>query len=163
MKKSLWLVVMLQAFVLGADEGGETKTQLSGVVFYRLKSGESLILRGLNIYVVDESEVRNNPGIVVDSATLKITAAMAEVLGDCSRVTGGEKLIAKSATYKATTNIDAKYSFQGLAEGDYHVFAFLNSSAANGVWDIAVKLRDQPVKLDLDNSNISAVCDVSTP
>jgi hypothetical protein len=149
--------------IASAAESGDTTPQISGVVFYRLKSGDSVILRGLTVYVVDDSEVRNNPGIVLQLATLKMTMQTGEIMEDCDRLGGLNKLIETSAIYKTTTNIDAKYSFQGLAQGDYHVFAFLGTRAANGVWDIPVKLRDKPVKLDLDNSNISGICDGTAP
>src|SRR5260370_7310270 len=142
-------------------ESGDTTPQISGVVFYRLKSGDAVILRGLTVYVVDEWEVRKKPGIVLQVATLKMTMQTGEIMEDCDRLGALNKLIEKNAIYKTTTNIDAKYSFQGLAQGDYHVFAFLGARAANGVWDIPLKLPDKPIKLDLDNSNVSGICDVT--
>ena len=147
--------------IASAAETADATPQISGVVFYRLRSGASVILRGLTIYVVEQSEVLNNPGIVVQLATLKINVQTGEIVGDCHRLDGLNKLIEKSAKYKTTTNIDAKYSFQGLGQGDYYIFAFLEAAGAEGIWDMPVKVRDKAIELNLDNSNISAVCDLS--
>jgi hypothetical protein len=153
--------------IASAAEAGDTTPHITGVVFYRLKSGASVILRGLNIYLLkapgpmNDVDSKSYLGIQVQLATLKTTIALHEAVGDCPTVDELEKLVGKTAKYKVTTNIDAKYSFEGIPEGDYRVLAFLNTAGAKGVWDIPVNVHDKLIKLDLDNSNISMLCDIS--
>jgi len=159
------------------------KPALEGSVFYRKGSGDSVILRSLPIYLFtpekagakyDPSSTRSITDTLDHVAglepislnlTWKLRQGMDEdggrtALRSASDILSKMEKYLTGAEYRATTNVDGKYKFEGVPAGKYQVVALLDTSTAKGFWYFAVSIsNDKTITLDLNNSNITQVWD----
>ena len=166
-----------------SSQPSTAKTRVSGSVFYRKKSGDSLILRGLPVYLLtpEEAGSKFTPEMAskptetlqwitgLDCANLDLTwpLHMVEQDGvgrffrDFDEVAEKMKTYASRARLKTTTNIDGKYLITGVSFGSYHLFAVFEAADVRGYWYLKLDVAGDHT-LDLDNATITKVFDVST-
>jgi hypothetical protein len=158
------------------------KSRVSGSVFYRKKSGDSIILRGLPVYLLTPEEAGTK---FTPEMASKPTETLQSIIGmqgasfdvmwpthmlvrdgvdrfflDFDQVAEKMKRYASQARLKATTNIDGKYLITGVSPGTYHLFAVFESADVRGYWYLKVNITGDET-LDLDNGTITKVFDVS--
>jgi hypothetical protein len=162
-------------------------SQLTGTAFYRRPSGDSVILRALPVYLLtpEEAGSRRVPAtlssdvpitktldmlIGLETPKLKLLWSMRGIDADGARSELGraEDLLARMQPYFAQarlvtrTDADGKFAFRGVLPGKYHLFAALDTTSAKGFWYLDVAIAaDAPLTLDLENSNMTVVCDAT--
>src|SRR6266536_3977514 len=157
------------------------ESRVSGSVFYRKNSGDSLILRGLPIYLLTPEEAGskfNVEKVSKPTETLNFTIGMqgagfdlmwpthmlvrdgvGRFFRDFDRAADEMKNYASHARLKATTNIDGKYLITGVSPGSYHLFAVFEAADVRGYWYLKLDVAGDHT-LDLDNATITKVFDV---
>jgi hypothetical protein len=159
------------------------KSRVSGSVFYRKKSGDSIILRALPIYLLTPEEAGSK---FTPEMASKPTETLEWIMGmngasfdlmwpthmlvrdgaerffrDFDQVAEKMKNYASRARLKTTTNIDGKYLITGVSPASYHLLAVFEAADVRGYWYLKLDVVGDHT-LDLDNATITKVFDVST-
>jgi hypothetical protein len=159
------------------------ESRVSGSVFYQKKSGDSIILRALPVYLLTPEEAGSK---FTPEMASKPTETLEWIMGmngasfdlmwpthmlvrdgvsrffrDFDQVAEKMKSYASRARLKTTTDIDGKYLITGVSPGSYHLFAVFEAADVRGYWYLKLDVASDHT-LDLDNSTITKVFDVST-
>lgn len=152
------------------------KTTLSGTIFYRKMSGDSLVVPASRVYLVRSFDAESIDKFMALEAPLLDLEWRTAFLDDGERffhsfddtlrrlqteaaIAAGKATIDSEGKYgfQATTNVDGRYLFT-VPPGKYQLFAELDSADAKGFWYIDVDVAGQQ-ELDLDNSNLTKIYD----
>jgi hypothetical protein len=127
--------------------------RIVGSAFITRRSGESTILRGLQVYLCDatfESIYHNH----IKSHYPEGLAAPAAFEIDFLAVNYELPNWTKATT---TTDINGKYEFRDIAPGQYCIFAKLTTNQSVATWVVSVRVDKGTTTLDLTNNNTANI------
>jgi hypothetical protein len=143
------------------------KTSVSGAVYYRRRSGDSIILRAITVALVHQSEMEPFDKVMaLEMPLTDLSWKSAFVDEGASFFRSFDKTLGRLQDYttgassKTTTNVDGKYAFADIDAGNYRLFAILDTSDVKGFWYVDVDVSGEH-SVDLNNSNITKVYDLA--
>ena len=146
--KSTGLILAICA-TLSASLQSADAPAISGAAYVERKSGDSIILRDLEIDLCKPSVVP------LWDSTHTNTRTYMQFLG--AHINFLQRLPDYIVT-KTRTDIDGKFKFAAVSSGEYVIFAGFQTSGSTACWLMPIKVEpEKPIEINLTSSNAKEI------
>ncbi len=149
--KALQLMVYAEMEIIRLKE---IKTTISGGAWVVKGGGQSDILRGLDIALLEPNkQMRLKIRLLRKESLEKYSNQYAELSSDIRDIS---TIVAPYVIKRVKTNIDGKYEIKDVQGGKYFLYSCYKTSFSVAYWFIPVKIgSNEPIEIDFENSNMT--------